>query len=106
MTGNLAYESPNVRFLLDESLVPSVAQALRLVGYDSVYVSAIGRRGATDPEIIEWCRENAAVWIHADDRATKLNKIENLRLQIQTRSVGATCLLIHGITERVQPLHS
>ena len=82
MIGNLAYESPNVRFLLDGSLVPSVAQALRLVGYDSVDVSAIGRRGATDTEIIEWRRENAAVWIHADDRARKQH-----RVQLQTSGI-------------------
>ena len=63
------------KFLLDESLAPAVAQALRLVGYDVVYVpSALSKEGAKDPEIIEWCEKQSAIWIHADDRARKHHK--------------------------------
>ena len=63
------------QFLLDESLVPRVAEALRLVGYriDDV-VSVFRRRGVTDPEIIDWCEANDALWINADDRARKQHK--------------------------------
>lgn len=59
-------------FLLDESLVPSVARALSLVGYSVHTVDdVLGRRGVKDPEIINWCGENEAVWIHADDNARR-----------------------------------
>ena len=34
VTGNLGYDPDNSLFLLDESLAPAVAQALRLVGYN------------------------------------------------------------------------
>ena len=63
------------RFLLDEGLVPQVANALRLVGYriDDA-VSVFQRQGATDPEIIDWCRDNDAIWINADDSARRQHK--------------------------------
>ena len=35
----------------------------------------MGRKGATDPEIIKWCRDYNAVWVHADDRAKKQHKV-------------------------------
>lgn len=61
------------KLLIDESLSPNVAKALKLVGYESITVPEIfsGRRGVTDPDIISWCTANNAVWIHADDRARK-----------------------------------
>ena len=34
-----------------------------------------GHQGVTDPEIIEWCQINGAVWIHADDRARKEHRV-------------------------------
>ena len=78
MTGNSASEPPEPRFLLDESLAPRVADALGFVGYDIQGVATAfdpdgtGRaEGIKDPEIIEWCRTNGRVWIHADDRARK-----------------------------------
>lgn len=72
MTGNLAYESRNPLFLLDESLAPIVAEALALVGHNIRNIdTAFGRKGIGDPEIIEWCRTNRAIWIHADDRARR-----------------------------------
>ena len=62
-----------MRFLLDESLSPNVARALKLVGYDSVTVSEAfsNRVGVVDPEIIDWCKDHDAVWVHADDKARK-----------------------------------
>ena len=71
MTGNLSSGPHSARFLLDESLVPAVAEALQLVGYDFT----VAEKGAQDPEIIEWCRANQAVWIHADDRARKEHRV-------------------------------
>ena len=56
--------------LLDESLSPAVAQALQLVDYNVTTIgAAFGRDGVLDPEIIPWCREHNAAWVHADDRA-------------------------------------
>ena len=76
MTGNLAYEQHNPLFLLDESLAPVVAQALAMVGYNIVNVeAALGRKGIKDPEIIDWCQANGAIWIHADDRAKKEHRV-------------------------------
>ena len=66
MTGNLS-SLPETRFLLDESLDPAVSKALNLVGYQFAEIP----KGAKDPDIIEWCRENEVVWIHADDRARR-----------------------------------
>ena len=63
------------QFLLDESLVPQVAEALRLVGYRiNDPVSVFRREGVTDPEIIDWCRDNDAIWINADDSARRQHK--------------------------------
>ena len=56
--------------LLDESLSPAVAQALRLVDYNITTAGAVfSREGVLDPDIIAWCRDHRAVWVHADDRA-------------------------------------
>ena len=75
MTGKTVSTPFRDRFLLDESLVPSVAEALKLVGYNIDSVQAVfARQGVTDPEIIEWCRVNGAVWIHADDRARRQHR--------------------------------
>lgn len=65
-----------VLFLLDESLSRNVAKALKLVGYDvvTIYETFGGRLGVLDPEIIEWCRDHNAVWVHADDQARKEHK--------------------------------
>ncbi len=75
MNGNRGSVDLDPRLLLDASLSPTVAKALALVGWDISDVSAVfGNYDALDPEIIEWCRENGAVWIHADDRARKQHK--------------------------------
>ena len=89
MTGNPLSDPLNQRFLLDESLAPTVAQALRLVGYDFVGIEAVPNgKGVQDPEIIDWCRENSAVWVHADDRTKRQHKV---RLQTS----GIRTLRIH-----------
>lgn len=76
VNGNLDSDPNNPVFLLDESLVPVVAKALALVGYRIFDVAtALGREGTLDPEIITWCREHQAVWIHADDRAKRKHKV-------------------------------
>ncbi len=85
MTGNLGYDPTNPPFLLDESLAPAVARALRLVGYNIADVeTAFGHKGVKDPEIIEWRRTNQAIWIHADDRARRQRKAQLLTSGIRT----------------------
>ncbi|MYH49317.1 MAG: hypothetical protein F4151_07235 [Gammaproteobacteria bacterium] len=45
------------------------------------------KRGAysiKDPEIIAWCQESGAVWIHADDRARREHGTLMLRSGIRT----------------------
>ena len=92
MTGKLDSTSTDRLYLLDESLVPRVAEALRLVGYNIVDVAtAFGNKGVLDPEIIEWCRESDAVWIHADDRARRQHQI-----RLQTSGIRTVWLQRHG----------
>ena len=77
MLGREDSKLSELRFLLDESLTPKVAQALALVGYRIETVREVWQQeGIKDPEIIAWCRENDAVWIHADDRARKAHGVE------------------------------
>ncbi len=72
MLGNLFSNPTDPVFLLDESLAPPVAKALRLVGYNFVDVGTVfGTKGIDDPEIIAWCRQHEAVWVHADDSAKR-----------------------------------
>lgn len=83
MTGNPVSNLSNQLFLLDESLVPVVAEALSKVDYKFVAMAAaFGRKGVKDPEIVEWCRERQAVWVHADDRARRQHKA-----QLQTSGI-------------------
>ena len=69
-------QSKDLLFLLDESLSQNVARALKLVEYNIVTVLEAfeGRSGVLDPEIIEWCKDHDAVWIHADDQAKREHK--------------------------------
>lgn len=89
MAGNAASNTGELLFLLDESLTPAVAEALNLVGYNfSTAEAEFGRQGAPDPEIIAWCRDHEAVWVHADDRARRQH-----RALLQTSSIRT--ILIH-----------
>lgn len=73
-------------FLLDESLSPNVAKALRLVGYNFTTVFEVfeGRFGVPDPKIIDWARNNNAIWVHADDQARKKHRAQILLANIRT----------------------
>ena len=58
----------NPRYALDESLARPVAQALATVGIPILSVIDIFKRsGATDDEVLAWCRKEDGIWIHADD---------------------------------------
>jgi predicted nuclease of predicted toxin-antitoxin system len=75
VTGNIISSPHEPLFLLDESLTPAVADALNLVGYNFATVyDTFTDRGALDPEIIAWCRNNGAAWVHADDRARRAHQ--------------------------------
>lgn len=84
--GKLVSDPTDPLFLLDESLTPAVAEALASVGYRFVTVRAVfaGRAAVEDPEIIEWCRANGAVWVHADDRARKQHRALLQRSGVRT----------------------
>lgn len=73
-------------FLIDESLDQNVAKALGLVDYNvtSVFETFPDRTGVKDLEIIEWCRDNNAVWVHADDKARKEHKKEMITAGIRS----------------------
>ena len=86
-TGRKLSLQPNdILFLLDESLVRNVARALGLVEYNfiSVFEAFEGRSGVLDPEVIDWCKVNNAVWVHADDRAKKQHHKQLLATGIKT----------------------
>jgi predicted nuclease of predicted toxin-antitoxin system len=75
VTGNITSSPHEPLFLLDESLTPAVADALNLVGYNFATVyDTFTDRGALDPEIIAWCRNNGAAWVHADDQARRAHR--------------------------------
>ena len=85
MTGNPGFEPHNLLFLLDESLVPAVADALELVGYRFNSVRAVfAEDSVKDPEVIAWCQAQGAVWVHADDRARKDHKALIVQSGIRT----------------------
>lgn len=75
----------NPLFMIDESLDWNVAEALRSVEYNvtSIYRLFKGRPRVTDPEIITWCKDNNAVWIHADDKARKEHRKEIITAKIR-----------------------
>ena len=75
MTGNIISSPHEPLFLLDESLTPAVADALNLVGYKFATVyDTFTDRGVLDPDIIAWCQDNGAAWVHADDRARRAHR--------------------------------
>ena len=77
-------ETSNPLFLIDDSLDWNVAEALRLVSYNvtSVFKAFDGQSGVKDPHIIEWCRQNNAMWVHADDKARKEHRKDILTAKI------------------------
>ena len=88
MTGNTDSRRREPLFLLDESLASSVARTLALDGYEiRATTDVLRKQGTEDQEIIEWCRQNNAVWIHADNKA----KIQHQQL---LRTSGIRTLLI------------
>lgn len=94
MTGNTDSRRREPRFLLDESLTSAVARALALVDYEiRATTDVFGKQGTKDPEIIEWCSLNDAVWIHADNRAKRqhrnLIRTSGIRTLLIRRKGGA-----------------
>jgi hypothetical protein len=73
---------------IDDSLSPNVAEALRLVGYKIVTASGVGdfqgRSSVSDEEIIDWCHDNTAVWVHADDQARREHRKRIIAKGIRT----------------------
>jgi predicted nuclease of predicted toxin-antitoxin system len=55
-----------VRFLVDESLSPRVAELLRVADHDAVHVREIGLKSAPDPVVLEAAASEERVLITAD----------------------------------------
>ena len=74
--------------LLDHSLANSVADALALVGLPvvSAYEAFDRRDNVKDQEIISWLgqRGPAGIWVHADDRAKKVHKVDIVSNRVST----------------------
>jgi len=61
-------------FLLDNSLNPAIAEALRKVGFNIHSVKDIfgdPPDGVKDPTIIDWCAEHRATWLTTDVAAKR-----------------------------------
>ncbi len=58
---------------------------MQAVGYRVNTVEEVfGERGIKDPQIIAWCGESGAVWIHADDNARREHAREIVTAGIST----------------------
>ena len=70
MIGKNASQPSLPTFYLDESLVPTLADALRLFQYDiSNVFEVFGQGGIQDPEIIEWVEKHNAIWIEVPSKS-------------------------------------
>jgi hypothetical protein len=78
-------KTSNPLFLIDDSLNWIVADALSLVGYNvtSVFKAFNKESGVKDSRIIEWCKKNNAIWVHADDKSRKEHKKDILMAGIR-----------------------
>ena len=89
MTGKSVFGQDDQLFLLDRSLSLLVAKALRKVEYNfRAHDEVFDEHNTPDPTIIDWCKENAAVWVHADERAKRQH-----RSALQTS--GIKTLVVH-----------
>lgn len=77
-----------MKYLIDESLSPKVARSLAIVGRVAESVQEQFGKGVKDPEIIQWCRDNEYVLVHADDRLRRAHRSQLLQ-------PGITTLLVH-----------
>lgn len=86
-------------YLLDNDLSPDIAKALRSFGFNIQHYNEIPQfqnrpDGASDPEIIAWCKDNKSVWITHDfaarrkhQDAMKLAKIHVIWVRGKTEEI-------------------
>lgn len=77
-----------MKYLIDESLSPKVARSLAIVGHVAESVQGQFGKGVKDSEIIQWCRDNEYILVHADDRLRRAHGSQLLQF-------GITTLLVH-----------
>lgn len=86
-----ALADAGVRFLLDENIPAAFAEALRLIGYNTVSNKEVNLKGAIDPAVIEFCGDKGLVWVTRDVEARKKAAYVGL---VQKRRVSA--VFIHS----------
>jgi len=74
----------SIRFFLDESLTPGVADALLLVGYPITSADQQCKRGVKDPLLIPWLAAEDYVWITKDDEARREHLGDIIKAKIST----------------------
>lgn len=84
MTGNHG-STPRTRYLLDESLSRQIAFILAERGVPMRTVRDVfGSVATPDPDILDWCGVNDAVWIHSDAQAYQAHRERMLRSGART----------------------
>jgi predicted nuclease of predicted toxin-antitoxin system len=85
-----AVRATGVRFLFDENIPPVFAEALRLIGYNTVANKEVNLRGARDEAVIEYCGDKAMVWVTRDLDARKKAAYTSL---VRSRRVSAVFIV-------------
>lgn len=74
---------------VDENIPPAFAEAFRCVGDNAISNRDVGLKGAGDPEVIDFCADNEAVWVTKDLGARKLAAYT---AQVRMQAVSVTFL--------------
>ncbi len=101
-----------MKFLIDNSLSPRIAEGLIAGGYQAVHVGQLGMGTASDEQIFQWCLENDHVVVSADtDFGTLLAQYRGnkpsvllLRRVGQHRPAATIGVLLANLPAIIEPL--